>query len=187
MLAGMSANPLHDGLRLEPTPGPTTLVIFGASGDLTRRKLLPAVYRLTQRSRLPAQFAVIGVARTEMTDGQFRAQLGDSLKEFVGATSGDEVARSLASRLHYIAGEMDDEALYRKIKDKLGEIDGDEGVLYYLAIPPTAYGTVIERLGGAGLARPGDRGWRRIIVEKPFGTDLASAKALNHLAHGHFA
>ncbi len=182
----MSANPLHDGLRLEPTPGPTTLVIFGASGDLTKRKLLPAVYRLTQRSRLPAQFAVIGVARTAMSDEEFRTQLGDSLKEFVGATSGDEVAESLASRMHYIAGEMDDEALYRKIKDKLREIDGDEGVLFYLAIPPTAYGTVIEHLGGAGLARPHDRGWRRIIVEKPFGTDLASAKALNHLAHQHF-
>jgi glucose-6-phosphate 1-dehydrogenase len=183
----MSANPLNDGLRLESTPGPTTLVIFGASGDLTKRKLLPAVYRLSQRGRLPAQFAVIGVARTEMTDDAFRTQFHDSLKEFAGATgNGDEVVASLASRMHYLAGEMDDKALYQKLKDKLAEIDGDEGVLFYLAIPPTAYGTVLEHLGGAGLARPHGRGWRRVIVEKPFGTDLASARALNHLAHQHF-
>jgi glucose-6-phosphate 1-dehydrogenase len=88
--------------------------------------------------------------------------------------------------MHYLAGEMDDKALYQKLKDKLAEIDGDEGVLFYLAIPPTAYGTVLEHLGGAGLAHPHERGWRRVIVEKPFGTDLASARALNHLAHQHF-
>src|SRR5262245_62841091 len=92
-------NPLTDGLRLEPSPGPTTLVIFGASGDLTRRKLLPAVYRLSQRGRLSAQFAVIGIARTEMTDESFRQQFRDSLAEFAGVSAAkDEVAESLASR-----------------------------------------------------------------------------------------
>ena len=105
----MSANPLHDGLRLEPTPGPTTLVIFGASGDLTRRKLLPAVYRLSRRGRLPAQFAVIGIARSQMDDEAFRTQFRDSLKEFAGTDAhGDEVAASLASRMYYVSGETDD-------------------------------------------------------------------------------
>jgi glucose-6-phosphate 1-dehydrogenase len=180
-------NPLNDGLRLEPTPGPTTLVIYGASGDLTRRKLLPAVYRLSQRGRLPAQFAVIGVARTEMSDEMFRTQFRDSLKEFAGVTAaGDDVAESLASRMHYISGEMDDRALYEKLQARLTEIDGAEGALFYLAIPPTAYGTVIENLGLSGLATPPERGWRRVIIEKPFGTDLASARALNQLAHRHF-
>ena len=95
----MVGNPLHDGLRIEPTPGPTTLVIFGASGDLTRRKLLPAIYRLARRGRLPAQFAVIGISRTPMADEAFRTQFRDSLKEFAGSGTGrDEIAESLASR-----------------------------------------------------------------------------------------
>jgi glucose-6-phosphate 1-dehydrogenase len=183
----MTDNPLNDGLRLEATPGPTTLVIYGASGDLTKRKLLPAVYRLSQRGRLPAQFAVIGVARTEMSDEAFRAQFRASLEEFAGNTvAGDEVVESLASRMYYLSGEMDDKALYRRLQARMTEIDGAEGALFYLAVPPTAYGTVIENLGIAGLATPPERGWRRVIVEKPFGTDLSSARALNRLAHQHF-
>jgi glucose-6-phosphate 1-dehydrogenase len=180
-------NPLHDGLRIEPTPGPTTLVILGASGDLTRRKLLPALYHLSRRGRLPAQFAVIGVARSAMTDDAFREQFHDSLKEFAapGAAT-DAVAASLAERMYFVAGETDDAGLYDRLKARLQEIDGGEGVLYYLAIPPTIYATVIEHLGASGLSRPADRGWRRIIVEKPFGTDLASARELNRVAHEHF-
>ena len=113
----MPANPLHDGLRLEPTPGPTTLVIFGASGDLTRRKLLPAIYNLSRRARLPAQFTVIGVARSQMDDEAFRTQFRDSLKEFAGVDAGaSEVAQSLASRMFYVAGETDDPELYRRLQ-----------------------------------------------------------------------
>jgi len=180
-------NPLHDGLRLEPTPGPTTLVIFGASGDLTRRKLLPAIYQLAKKGRLPAQFAVIGIARSPLDDETFRTQFRDSLKEFAGRdVEHDDVARSLASRMFYVSGETDDGGLYQRLTARLDEINGAEGVLFYLAIPPTVYATVIENLGSAGLAKPPERGWRRIIVEKPFGTDLASARALNHLAHKHF-
>jgi glucose-6-phosphate 1-dehydrogenase len=180
-------NPLNDGLRLEPAPGPATLVIFGASGDLTRRKLLPAVYQLSRRGRLPAQFAVIGIARSEMDDDQFRRQFRASLEEFVGhASARDEVAESLASRMAYITGEMDSPDLYARLKERLKQLGDTDGVLFYLAIPPTAYGTVIEELGKAGLSRPPDRGWRRIIVEKPFGVDLTTARALNHLAHQHF-
>ena len=180
----MPANPLHDGLRLEPTPGPTTLVIFGASGDLTRRKLLPAIYNLSQRARLPAQFAVIGVARSQMDDEAFRTQFRDSLKEFAGVDAGaSEVAQSLASRLYYVAGETDDAGLYQRLQARLTEINGAEGVLFYLAIPPTIYGAVIEQLGKSKLSEPPARGWRRIVIEKPFGTDLESARALNRLAH----
>ena len=183
----MNGNPLHDGLRLEPTPGPTTLVIFGASGDLTKRKLLPAVYRLSRRGRLPAQFAVIGISRSPMDDEAFRTQFRESLKEFAGLTSGgDEVVESLASRMYYVAGETDDPAFYQRLQARLTEIDGAEGVLFYLAIPPTVYATVIEQLGASGLSDAPERGWRRIIVEKPFGTDLDSARALNRLAHEHF-
>jgi glucose-6-phosphate 1-dehydrogenase len=184
----MSANPLLDGLRIEPTPGATTLVIFGASGDLTRRKLLPALYHLSRGQRLPARFSVIGIARTDMSDEGFRQQFHDSLREFAGQTAIDEVASSLAARLHYIAGEMDDPSIYRRIAAKLAEIDGDEGVLYYLAIPPSAYATVIEQLGAgklSGLTATAGH-WRRVIVEKPFGTDLDSARELNQIVHRHF-
>ena len=183
----MNGNPLHDGLRLEPTPGPTTLIIFGASGDLTRRKLLPAIYRLSRRGRLPAQFAVIGIARGQLSDDAFRTQFRNSLKEFAGVDTGnDDVAESLASQMYYVAGETDDAGLYQRLQARLTEINGAEGVLFYLAIPPTVYSSVIEKLGTSGLADAPPRGWRRIVVEKPFGTDLDSARALNRLAHEHF-
>jgi glucose-6-phosphate 1-dehydrogenase len=179
-------NPLLDNLRIEPTPGATTLVIFGASGDLTRRKLLPALYSLSRGQRLPARFAVVGVARSATSDEQFRQQFHDSLKEFakVDARS-DEVVRSLQAQMYFVSGEMDDPGLYARLASRLKEI-GSEGVLYYLAIPPGVYGTVVEGLEGAGLAAAPETGWRRLIVEKPFGTDLASAQQLNAQLHRHF-
>src|SRR3954463_1211041 len=181
-----SGNPLLDGLRIEPAPAPATLVIFGASGDLTRRKLLPAVYHLSRGQRLPAQFSVIGVARTPMSDDQFRQQFHDSLKEFAGLDAPDQVSAAMARALTYLHGEMDDPALYDALAKKLKDAGGTDGVLFYLAIPPSVYGMVVERLSAAGLTKPsGDEGWRRIIIEKPFGTDLASARALNKLLHQH--
>jgi glucose-6-phosphate 1-dehydrogenase len=184
----MTSNPLHDGLRLEPTPGAATLVIFGASGDLTRRKLLPAIYRLSRGQRLPARFSVIGVGRTALSDEQFRAQFAESLRDFAGVTNpGDEVAASLAQRLKYVPGATDDPGLYRRLAELLQPSDGADGVLYYCAIPPSAYPTVVEHLGAAGLAAPaGPHAWRRLVVEKPFGTDLASAQELNAAIHRHF-
>ena len=180
-------NPLLDNLRIEPTPGATTLVIFGASGDLTRRKLLPAIYSLSRGQRLPARFSVIGVARTEMSDEQFRQQLQDSMREFARVDSRqDEVMRSLQEQMFFVAGEMDDPGLYARLGARLRET-GSEGVLYYLAIPPSVYGPVVEALGEAGLAGTPEVGWRRLIVEKPFGTDLDSAQKLNALLHRHFS
>ena len=183
----MQTNPLIDGLRIEATPGPTTLVIFGASGDLTRRKLLPALYNLSRGNRLPARFAVIGVARSRFDDDEFRKQFHESLREFEDVDAErDEVAASLATRIFYMPGELDDPGLYQRLAAKLAEIDGAEGVLYYLAIPPTVYANVVEHLGASGLSVEPAQGWRRIIAEKPFGTDLASARELNRLIHRHF-
>src|SRR5687767_8276790 len=128
-------NPLLDNLRIEPTPGATTLVIFGASGDLTRRKLLPALHSLSRGQRLPARFAVVGVARSQMSDDQFRQQFQDSLREFARVdAANDEVARSLQAQMYFVSGEMTDPALYRRLAERLSAI-GSEGVLYYLAIP----------------------------------------------------
>ena len=181
-----SENPLLDNLRIEPTPGATTLVIFGASGDLTRRKLLPALYSLSRGQRLPARFAVVGVARSATSDEQFRQQFHDSLQEFAKVDGrSDEVVRSLQAQMYFVAGEMDDPGLYARLAARLKEI-GSEGVLYYLAVPPGVYGTVVEGLEGAGLAGTPEDGWRRLIVEKPFGTDLASAQNLNAQLHRHF-
>ena len=185
----MDVNPLQDGLRIEPAPGSTAIVIFGASGDLTRRKLLPALYRLSKGQRLPSQLAVIGVARTPMDDQGFRTQFAESLREFAhdDDPSGTEVAESLASRLHYLAGELDDPGVYEQLKTRLAAVAPDAGVLFYLAIPPAAYATVIEHLGRIGLSTEhSEFAWRRIIVEKPFGRDLDTARALNNLLHVHF-
>src|SRR5262249_23056727 len=133
-------NPLQDGLRIEPTPGPTTLVIFGASGDLTKRKLLPAIYNLARGQRLPARFNVIGIGRSKYSDDTFRDQLAASLKEFAGVNaSQDEVARSLSRRTFYLSGDLDEPELFERLKARLAELDAD-GVLYYLATPPTVYG-----------------------------------------------
>jgi glucose-6-phosphate 1-dehydrogenase len=183
---GDGTNPLLDGLRIEPTPEPTALVIFGASGDLTRRKLLPALYHLSRGQRLPARFAVIGVARSPMSHDEFRQQFHDSLKEFANVARPDDVSSALARDMAYVQGEMDDPGLYQRLAACLKEVGAPEGVLFYLAIPPTVYATVVEQLGAAGLIRAeGGRSWRRVIVEKPFGTDLASAQSLNHLLHTH--
>ena len=184
MTAAGNANPLLDGLRIEPTPAPAALIIFGASGDLTRRKLLPALYHLSRGQRLPARFTVVGVARSEMTDAGFRQQLHDSLKEFAGVAKPDEVSSALAGRLFYVQGEMDDPALYQKLVGKLKDCGAPDGVLFYLAVPPSVYGPITDRLAAARLTEPASAdGWRRVIVEKPFGTDLATARALNQELH----
>ena len=183
---GAGGNPLLDGLRIEPTPEPTALVIFGASGDLTNRKLLPALYQLARAQRLPARFRVIGVARSLWTDEAFRQHLHDSLKEFAGVAKPDEMSTVLASDLSYVQGEMDDPELYRRIAAKLQAVGASDGILFYLAVPPTVDGTVVEQLSAAGLTNPkSSEGWRRVIVEKPFGTDLSSARELNAALHKH--
>ncbi len=183
----MLVNPLQDGLRIEPTPGPTVMVIFGSSGDLTRRKLLPALYRLSRGQRLPARFSIVGVARDDLGDEGLRTQFRASLREFAGVQEEDEVARSLAERMHYVAGDFRDSSIYSRLAAKLAEIDSAGGVLFYLAIPPSGYVNVIEQLGAAQLTKaPPGPGWRRIIVEKPFGTDLRSARELNAIVHRHF-
>jgi glucose-6-phosphate 1-dehydrogenase len=187
MAALMRANPLQDGLRIEPTPGPTTLVIFGASGDLTRRKLLPALYHLSRGQRLPARFSIVGVGRTELGRDGFRRQFEESLRDFAGIAELDEVGRSLSERLWYVAGDTSDPDTYEQLGAALRDTDC-EGVLYYLAVPPSTYAPIVERLGAASLSGRSapDGGWRRVIVEKPFGTDLDSARELNRLVHQHF-
>jgi glucose-6-phosphate 1-dehydrogenase len=170
-------------MRLQRVAPPCVVVIFGATGDLTRRKLLPALYRLTQQQLIPAEFAILGTARHLMSDDEFRAQMQQAMKEFADEDFDEATWKSFAQRLFYSGGEFTDAELYSKLKDRLDEIDSQSNSrgnrLFYLATAPDFFGLVAERLGQADLARPKEGSWTRIIVEKPFGHDLESARSLN--------
>jgi glucose-6-phosphate 1-dehydrogenase len=157
-------------------------VIFGAAGDLTKRLLVPALYNLAADRLLPEHFAVIGLARGEMSDEQFRQNMGAALREFATGKVAAEVADRLLARFSYLRGDFSDPATYRRLSEHLDKVERDSSTggnsLFYLATPPDVFAIVAGQLGKAGLGRE-ERGWRRIIVEKPFGTDLASARELN--------
>jgi glucose-6-phosphate 1-dehydrogenase len=182
-------NPFQDPLRFERQAPECAAVIFGANGDLTKRKLLPALYRLAYDRRLTAGFAIVGISRTPMTDDQFRQKMLDAVKEFSEDTNFDEnVWRAFATGLFYVAGDIADPALYQRLAAKLGEIESSRhtggNVLFYLSTQPSQYAPIAQSLGAAGLAK--GNGWRRLIVEKPFGHDLASARDLSDRLHEHF-
>src|SRR4026208_1606914 len=178
-----SVNPLRSGTRLERTADPCIIVIFGATGDLTRRKLLPALYRLARQRLLPAEFAIVGTSRNEMSDDEFRRKMREALDEFADEEIDEAAWNSFALGLFYLPGEFDDKSLYGKLKTKLTEIDSSRNTqatpLFYLAPAPEFFGVVASHLGAAGMSRPATQSWTRIIVEKPFGHDLESAKSLN--------
>lgn len=181
-------NPLRAGMRLEATAPPCAVVIFGATGDLTRRKLLPALYRLVQQRLVPSEFVILGTARDLHGDDEFRELMKKAVTEFGPDDSLDEAAwQSFAKRIFYIGGEFNDRELYGKLKIKLAAIDSEYATLgnriFYLATAPVNFGLIALQLGEAKLAKPAgvasSKSWTRIIVEKPFGHDLESARALN--------
>jgi glucose-6-phosphate 1-dehydrogenase len=161
-------------------------VIFGATGDLTKRKLMPALYRLAYDRRLSAGFAVVGVSRTPLSDDQFRERMLEGVKQFSEDTNFDEdVWRSFAEGLFYVAGNIDDDGLYQKLAEKLEEVEKARNtggnVLFYLSTQPSQYAPAALGIGKAGMAK--GNGWRRLIVEKPFGHDLKSARELSDDLH----
>jgi glucose-6-phosphate 1-dehydrogenase len=182
-------------MRLEPAAPPCLVVIFGATGDLTRRKLLPALYRLAQQGLVKSEFAILGTGRQPLSEDEFRAAMKAAVVEFGPDDSLDENAwESFAKRIFYISGDFNDAELYQKLKTKLEELDKEfdtEGNrIFYLATAPDYFGVIAKHLGEAGIARPrsgrakgttanAKKAWTRIIVEKPFGRDLESARALN--------
>ena len=179
-------NPLQDPLRFERHAPPCVVVIFGASGDLTRRKLLPALYRLYLDRRIPANTSILGISRTPMSDEQFRERMRASVAEFLEGGSLDEASwREFASGLFYLAGDLNEPPTFETLTTRLGEIEESRAtagnVLFYLSTLPSHYDPAVQGLGRAGLAR--GNGWRRLIVEKPFGHDLATAQDLNHRLH----
>ena len=180
-------NPFADPLRFERQVPECAIVIFGANGDLTQRKLIPALYRLAYERRLPATVSILGTSRTPLDDAEFRSKMHDSTKQFLEDSPFDEEQwNGFAKGLHYIAGDLSDPGLYTAIRDKVTAL-GRTNVLYYLSTQPSYYAEVVERLGAAGLGRSRPEGWQRIVVEKPFGHDLTSARELNERIHGVFA
>lgn len=179
----MATNPFADPLRFERRVPECAIVIFGAHGDLSKRKLMPALYRLAYERRLPASFAIVGTSRTQLNDEAFRQTMHDAVKQFLEDSPFDEdLWLSFARNLYYIAGDLKDCELYSRIGAKLNEL-GQKNVLFYLSTQPSYYAPLVDCLGGAGLAKPPAGAWRRIIIEKPFGHDLTSAIALNEDIH----
>jgi glucose-6-phosphate 1-dehydrogenase len=176
------ANPFQDPLRFERRVPPCAIVIFGANGDLTKRKLIPALYRLAYDRRLPPGFAIIGNSRTGMSDDAFRDKMKEALHEFVEDTPFDERLWSdFSQNLFYFAGDLHDPDTYTKLATRLDDVQKarhtEDNVLFYLSTQPSHYEAAIKGIGYAKLQH--GRGWRRIVVEKPFGHDLSTARDLN--------
>jgi len=184
------ANPLREGLRLERIPEPCTMVICGASGDLTTRKLGPALYNLMLGGFLPPEFSVVGFARRPMSDDDFRELLRQGIDQYSrNRPVKASVWKSFSQGIEYHAGEFHESGSYADLAKRLDRIDRDRGTsgnrLFYLAVPPVLAPEIVKQLGAAGLADTGEergdakRGWVRLIVEKPFGFDIGSARKLN--------
>jgi glucose-6-phosphate 1-dehydrogenase len=188
--AGRDADPLAGRLDAGRPLEPAVVVIFGASGDLTRRKLVPALHALAVEDRLPPRLAVLGVARRPLSDEAFRRQMREAVAVH-GRTDPPDEPRwaAFAQRLFYHQLDFADAAGYADLAGRLAELDARLGTrgngLFYLATPPSAYPGIVSNLGAAGLAR--GAGYRRVVIEKPFGRDLASARALNAVVGAAFA
>jgi len=173
----------------ERIPEPTVVVIFGASGDLTKRKLLPALYHLEQAGLLPKEFAIVGVARRALGD-EFAADMRAGILEFGGVSEGDPHLDGFVKKVHYFPMNFDDGAAYGKLKSELDKVAKEHGIgnnrLFYLSVAPEYFAEIIDNLGAQGLAKPA-QGAVRAVIEKPFGHDLESAKELNRQVNSVFA
>src|SRR5687768_6383675 len=161
-----------------------TIIIFGASGDLTSRKLIPALYLLSKKGRLPKETRVVGFSRTAMSHDDWRKELGETTAKFTGKAFDKESWDKFAANIYYQPGDIDNGEHFSKLSDFLMTIEaaGANSRLYYLSTAPKLYETAIAQLGAAGMASE-EQGPRRIVIEKPFGTNLALAKKLNDAVH----
>lgn len=183
-------NPLRAGMRIERTPQPCVMVIFGASGDLAMRKLLPALWALNEAEQLPAGFSTVGVSRSALSHDDFRGRLRDSIAD--EGPVDDTMLDAFVQGLFYSPGDIDDPQTFARLKELLETIDRERGTsgnyIFYLATLPSFFPIIVEQLGQAGLVKRGapETGWTRIVIEKPFGRDLASARELNQTVLGVF-
>ena len=185
-------NPLRSpsDYRLNRIAGPSSLVIFGVTGDLSRKKLMPAVYDLANRGLLPPGFALVGFARRDWNDEDFMQVVHDSVKEYARTEFHEDVWAQLAEGIRFVSGTFDDDAAFELLKDTLDELDRERGTMgnhaFYLSIPPKAFPLVTEQLRRSGLAEQKDGQWRRVVIEKPFGSDLKTARELNAVVESVF-
>lgn len=186
------SNPLRDpdDNRLNRIAGPSTLVIFGVTGDLSRKKLMPAVYDLANRGLLPAGFGLVGFARREWKDQDFENVVHESVREFARTPWSEDVWAQLRRGIRFVAGDFDDDVAFDQLKQTIALLDTERGTggnhAFYLSIPPRAFPVVTKQLSRSGLAKPQPGSFRRVVIEKPFGSDLATARELNSVVESVF-
>lgn len=187
MSSTQSENPLLEGLRLRRSADPCAIVVFGASGDLARRKIFPALYSLALRRLLPERVGIVGVARTEQTTKQWIEEMKQAIKDHARDELRADVWKDLSEGMRYVSTDFADPHGEDVVVDALNDLDVKRGTagnrLYYLAVPPAAFETIVNELG----QRRSAQGWTRLIVEKPFGHDQDSAKRLNEILLAHFS
>jgi len=185
------ANPLREGLSTRAVPQPCSIVIFGATGDLTHRKLLPALYNLAADGELPPAVTVIGFARRPKSDDDFRKEMEEAVKKFSRQTVRDEIWKTFGQSIFYHQSDFSDENGFKTLAERLDKIDKERGTrgnrLFYFAVAPDQFEPILKHLKAAGLNQAREGSWARVIVEKPFGTDLASARELNRVIHNSFS
>src|SRR5688500_6226516 len=190
-------NPLRDpqDRRLPRIAGPCSLIMFGVTGDLARKKLIPAVYDLANRGLLPPGFALVGFARQDFGHREFTALIKQAAQDGARTPWRDTVWKQLVAGIRFVPGEFDDDAAWERLADTMKELDEQQGTngnhAFYLSIPPALFPVVVSQLKKHALATPGGgpgpragnsaEGWRRVVIEKPFGHDLKSARELNQI------
>lgn len=185
MVDEVRQNPLRDPAdrRMPRIAGPSSLVIFGITGDLASKKLLPAIYDLTNRGLLPPGFTLVGFARRDWSHEDFRDVAKESVKEHCRTPFDEEVWNHLCQGFWFVPGEFTDAEAFARLAETVKELDEQRGTrgnhAFYLSIPPSQFGVVCEQLAASGLSRSNGDAWRRVVIEKPFGHDLASARELD--------
>lgn len=185
-------NPLRvdSDRRLNRIAGPSGLIIFGVTGDLSRKKLMPAVYDLANRGLLPPGFSLVGFARRDWEDQDFEKVVHDAVKAYARTEYREEVWKQLAQGIRFVSGEFGDDAAFEHLKETVEKLDAERGTMgnhaFYLSIPPKAFPEVTEQLRRSGLAEASDGQWRRVVIEKPFGSDLKTARELNTVVESVF-
>ena len=180
-------NPLRDprDRRLPKVAGPCGLILFGVTGDLARKKIMPAIYDLANRGLLPPGFGLVGFARRQWDDEDFAQEVHDAVREYARTPFREEVWAQLSEGIRFVEGDIADPEAYRELRRVVEEVDQQRGTMgnhaFYLAIPPSLFPVVVKNLKDSGLTERHGREWRRVVVEKPFGHDLASAQALDRV------
>ena len=185
-------NPLRvaSDRRLNRIAGPSSLIIFGVTGDLSRKKLMPAVYDLANRGLLPPGFALVGFARRDWADQDFEKEVHDAVKKYARTPFDEDVWRQLKQGIRFVQGEFDDDSAFDRLKATLTDLDTSRGTMgnhaFYLSIPPKSFPVVTEQLRRSGLADQVDGRWSRVVIEKPFGHNLQTARELNDVVESVF-